>query len=219
MLLLLHLPSKSSANRKPEMKLAAPSITGRPFLALLWLLSVSSLPSLSSAQSAAELLALASRVEGSVTITKTKANVTAPVDLSLVSYETGSATEGDGGSNAADGDDADADAGDGAHDLQLGNITSVDQGLMDNVTAHDASDNTIDAMPEDESSISISQVPTDMVPETGPADDAPAVMSNEPIDNNIESANVVSPDSYAATSGSISYLRRGRRQLAAKRRR
>ena len=199
------------------MKLAAPSISGRSFLALLWLLSVSSLPSLSSAQSAAELLALASRAEGSVTVTKTKANVTAPVDLSLVSYDTGSGKEGDEGNNAAGGDGA--GAGDEAHDLQLGNITSVDQGRMNNITAHGPSYNMTDINPEDKPSASVVQVPTDLVPETGPADDAPAVMSNEPIDNNIESANVVSPDSYAATSGSISYLRRGRRQLAAKKRR
>ena len=204
------------------------SISGRPALALLWLLFGSSIPSFTSAQSAAELLALASRGEGSVTITKTKASVAPPVDLSLVSYKTGTdADDETAGAEGADG--ADADAGDEAHASQPGNTTVAmpdhdpsNQGEMTEVpadTANDPSYNTTDAMP-DKASISMSQVPGDMVDETEPSSNATIVTTAEPIPINVstESAHVVSPDSYR-TSGSISYLLRGRRRQLAKRRR
>ena len=206
------------------MKAATSSLSGRPALALLWLLlSASSLPSFTSAQSAAELLALASRGEGSVTLTKTKTGVAPPVDLSLVSYKTG--TDADDDTDAAD---ANAQAGDEAHVSQPGNTTVATpnhdppvQGEMTQVPADvansDPSYNTTEAMP-DKPSISIAQVPGDMVDVTDQSENVTVITTIEQIDDSSESAHVVSPDSYR-TSGSISYLLRGRRRQLAKRRR
>lgn len=160
---------------------------------------------------------MASRGEGSVTITKTKTSVTPPVDLSLVRYKTG--TDAD--------DEMGTDAGDEAHASQPGNTTvampthdTPNQGENTQVPAdmgNEPSLNTTEAM-LDKPSISITQVPGDMGDVTGPSENATVITTVETINGSAESANVVSPDSYR-TSGSISYLLRGRRRQLAKRRR